>query len=229
MVLCAFWVLDFRKQPFLKWPILALTAVIIGPKVLLLFGAWLAGVLAHRYSSENQSITLKKYVFWITLLLTVASLMFAKDLPFWSDKLGQEPLYYSANWLVDLLFSPIAALNLWSAGGAFPKVLNESIVPPWLSKTIKYFAGISFSLYLYHVPLFFFCSVVFGPSSEIWTEMTRMLSVLVVTAVLARFTEGKLLFFRGITEKLFDFGALFLRPIFTKINLVRYDRYSRNK
>eukprot|EP00903_Cladosiphon_okamuranus_P003768 g3766.t1 len=180
----------------LKWSLLAVISVLIGPKVMLLLGAWLAGVFAHRLCSGRRPAAFHKFIFWITLLVTAAGLAFSANLPLWNEELGQAPLYYSANWRVDLLFSPVFALNLWSGFLTLRSNAEPARGFRPIERFIRYSAGISFSVYLYHAPLFYLFAIFISPPGDVFGELVLLFAVLAVVMILARYTEQKLGIYR---------------------------------
>lgn len=130
----------------------------IGPKILLLFPVWLAGVWAYRTGLAERLSLLTAAGLFVASMLAYGVFRFL-DGPRFLDQMvisivGREFAMYSLTWsryfLTSYVIGACITLNFIAAraiAGHFP----ESRVPA--DRLIVYLAGFTFSLYLFHYPL----------------------------------------------------------------------------
>jgi peptidoglycan/LPS O-acetylase OafA/YrhL len=168
---------------------IGVAALIAGPKILLLFPIWLFGVLAHRMSrkpiSERTAELLFLSSFAVSAAIGLGNLGFIHGV-----NVNYLPPLFSQ---YDYLLGAAIALNLYA--GSF---LEFSLLQQ--TKTIKYLAGMTFSLYLFHLPLLVLCAAYFPDTWNVYTRGTLMVVIVLVSvAFLSRFTETQ----KGVLKKLF--------------------------
>lgn len=140
----------------------ALIALLIGPKILLLLPVWLAGVWALRTSlAPRLSVRAAQWLCVTTLagylayrLLDGQAVLDALTVQLLGEaatvRLGWSE-HFLSNYVVGALF----ALHFV---GARRWLQARQAVPRWLRLPIRYLAGLSFALYLFHNPLLQFCA-----------------------------------------------------------------------
>lgn len=144
-----FGVLYFRANLFRRawvgWLIAAAVLGLIGWKMAVYFGVWLAGVAAY-HASRSGVITQRPINAW----LVIAALFAANHLFVYSNILG------ASEMLRDLVFAAVIALLL---------SLEVKQIPPFVQKgrsINSYMADFSYSIYAFHTPIIFFlCSLLF--------------------------------------------------------------------
>jgi len=197
-----------------KLAALLLLAALIGPKVILMLPTWLAGVAAFRTTAgAAMGRTRLWIIFGGSLALMLAAMAKPALIPFQSQKIGQAPWYYSYNYAADFLFAAVTGANFWAARrlGDRPR----APAPGWMAAAGRlgsYGAGMTFSLYLYHVPLLFLFGT-FGTydRASLGAVTKAALLVLAIAGLLAHFTERKSAFWRRATQRVFDGVAGFGR------------------
>ena len=145
----------FVRRPV--WRIVALVgmALICGPKVLLLFPVWLAGVAAY-VATENISLTRLQAALGAVVLIALCIAGLPR-IPFPLETFGLPPLFYSALFAHDCVLGAVFAAIIFLAD----QLLGNITVPQLFARAIKVGAGFTFSLYLLHMPLLVFTAGVF--------------------------------------------------------------------
>jgi peptidoglycan/LPS O-acetylase OafA/YrhL len=189
-----------------RWAIFSciMIAVFLGPGIIILFPVWLAGGATYRII-ERISRT-RERVGWCLLLgstmLLVAFfhlLISGKDigLVFYKFVSGKNITFEQANyiffgqgdWPRRYIVCVLFILNLVGfrlVGDRFATFLH------WFENPIRWVAGMTFSLYLYHFPLLTFLAVVLpGTPSGILRRVGMICIPLLVIAGIAQITERK--------------------------------------
>lgn len=198
----------FLRSP-LRWVVLVLLALGIGPKVLLLLPCWLAGVLAYRYRDAwrpSQSFALFLGFFAPPLVLVLLHFLHFGPWTrsFLSNSLGEHysSLVWSKDFLVDYVTATLVALHLFSV-----RHLNLHF-SGGVSAFVKQGADMSYSLYLAHMPVLYALTVIFG-------EQRQTLGVFLVTLIstfgfcwgFAQMTEAKRIWLRALLARLIGVPA----------------------
>jgi peptidoglycan/LPS O-acetylase OafA/YrhL len=175
----------------------AVAALLAGPRILMLFPVWLFGVLLYRRMPD-----LKPGVAWICFVATLV----AGALMTWlnvSDHLrawfyatvpGAWRTHYSTQFLYDILLGVVVALH-FTAVAALPG-LTRWLEP--LARPIRFLAGCTFSLYVFHGPLLVLVSDVFGVRDPLPFYALVALGVLVG----AELTERRSRAYRALVRRL---------------------------
>lgn len=136
-----------------KLGLITVIALIMGPVILLFGSIWFAGVylykLHQRSYKVNQTLATVCFLASIPLIFTF---------PYWKDFLLPEqlPSYGKLSlrtYFKDILFTILVSINIFSF--RYTAFSFSSIAP-----VIRFFSGISFSLYVFHFPLIFFFKAV---------------------------------------------------------------------
>lgn len=162
-----------------RWRWLATAAVLafIGPKVALMFPAWLAGVASYYFCSKQR---LSKSMGWFVFALSfvmLAGYQMAPHSPlqqFTSVSFSTAKLASTAqDYFLALLFS-MNIVGFVAVSNSFGYLLDLH------AKLIRWLAGGTFSIYLMHLPIMHLLSAISPwPKSSAWTLML----LLVVTPV----------------------------------------------
>jgi peptidoglycan/LPS O-acetylase OafA/YrhL len=133
-----------------RWLATAAVLVFIGPKVALMFPAWLMGVAAYHFCRKQH---LSKGVGWLLFTLSLGLMVGFQLLPhsllqqFTAVSLAPDRL---ASTLQDYSVAAIFCMNIVGF-----VVISDSFAP-WLephAKMIRWIAGGTFSIYLAHLPI----------------------------------------------------------------------------
>lgn len=186
---------------------------IAGPKIILLFPCWLIGVATYNiYCKYAETWSAGKYIFPLTLLAMYWVVVYGYPTQPYVNMMRDSLIdgYFimfsikifiggQVNFLNDYLFCLLFALSIFTSN-AFFRLFSEM---PRFSHLIRYLAGNTFSVYLYHVPLLLFFQALFY-SRQDYPRMFELLSViliLIVVFILAKYTEAKKSFYSKIIDK----------------------------
>jgi peptidoglycan/LPS O-acetylase OafA/YrhL len=141
-----------------RWLIISVILVFIGPKVALLFPLWLMGVALYHLCKAPPAI--RPSVGWTLFVVPIFVLMAYQKLPhpalqpFTNVSFSLDRLWtFCQDYLVGILF----CLHLLGF-----TVISDAFAP-WLekhSRSIRWIAGATFSLYLTHLPIMHFLAAI---------------------------------------------------------------------
>jgi peptidoglycan/LPS O-acetylase OafA/YrhL len=190
-----------------------IVALIAGPKVLLLFPAWLVGSLLY-YCSQRRLISpgISVVVFLITAATIIFTVLNPEQFPLIKStgdvRLWGAHLLFSWNYQADYLFSLLIALNIYSFFG-ISKLLLDFFQNKGFEKVfnfIKTIGDCTYTLYLFHLPLLFLFAYLFPYNKNTsLNQLGLILSVIITVYFIARFTEWKVLFWRDLVASVFNF------------------------
>lgn len=181
-----------------KVRILLVTAALLiaGPKILLLFPIWLMGAWTY-YFNQRQKISIAQG--WLLFVLPFVLYVGVKVLGL--DKLAMEftkalfntdnafsLLGFSDEFLISYLYGVLFVMNFIGIYAVAPYVEKYLSV---FEKPIRYWAGLTFSIYLLHYPLLTFFSAVYSPEISLW-----MRNLLILLS-----TTGMIIIVGNVTEK----------------------------
>lgn len=157
-----FWSLSYEAAYYLlfgvfafgrlhKWWLLGVVALAVGPRVLVLFPIWLSGVAVY-YCVKNFNVSR----IWSAVICILAACLLLLS----SYHVPVEWLGRSRNFISDNVFGCAIAMLFYVAA---VNGVMVSGVPRFLKHAISGFAGRSFTVYLFHLPLMFFLCGVAGP------------------------------------------------------------------
>ena len=181
------------------WPrgLAVFAAVLVaGTDILLLLPCWLAGVAAYVWR-ERFSGTPGKARAGFVLSLAAAGVVLAW-MPEWPLGLGQAPWWYSSMFLTDWALSLAVAGAVWCFDAC-----RLPPVPPPVETAVRWGAGHTFSLYLFHFPILAFVTAVWRIHRPSWLQAALALGgTLLAVWALSTFTEAK----RGVWQRVFAWG-----------------------
>jgi peptidoglycan/LPS O-acetylase OafA/YrhL len=167
----------FVKSTRWKWMLLAAGALIVGPNILMLLPVWLVGVLAYMWRDRGGiSKSAATAGFIVSSALTGLVLLY---LPSWPGVHGYAPWYFAGSAISDLIGGIGWAFVIWFFNRAFAGIG----VGDRLYRMIRWMAGHTFSLYLYHAPLVLLAMVLVPPAtvrSGGWVPLAVILGIIVV-------------------------------------------------
>jgi peptidoglycan/LPS O-acetylase OafA/YrhL len=150
-----------------RWLAAAGVLAIIGPKVAVMFPLWLMGVASYKFCRVQRVPKLTGWLFFVAsfLLLVAYQLIPHSPLqPFMPFSLTLTRLLSTAQ---DYFLAVVFSMNI--AGF----VIISDIFAPWLerhAKTIRWFAGGTFAIYLAHLPIMHFLAALSPwPKASPWT------------------------------------------------------------
>jgi len=186
--------------------VILVAAAIASPGILLRFPVWLAGVAAYQASRKAPAGKYAPLLFALSLVIVAIG--------FWLRKTGITPVsdgrflpYYFS--LSDYVIGAGIALNLYAAAGFEMALLQR------FKGFIRRTAGMTFSLYLFHQPIFY-CVAAYLPAqmSSPVREAIMLTTALIACAVLSHYTEEK----KGVLKNAF---VVLFRGIQTRRSPVR--------
>ncbi|MEO6715985.1 MAG: acyltransferase [Novosphingobium sp.] len=179
----------------------AVLAALAGPNVLLLLPVWLAGVWVARTSMwRRMSRPMAWLLAFLGLIGVLLAVPYAQKLSASLNELAPWNLHYSEFALTDWFVAAAVAIffvALRRLIGAEGRLLLA------LQRPIRYFAGMSFSLYLLHWPLITLLDHLgIKPMAGILGIAAYLAMIVAICALIAHFTEHKRDKVRGWIEKL---------------------------
>jgi peptidoglycan/LPS O-acetylase OafA/YrhL len=183
---------------------------IMGPKIWLLFPVWLMGVEVFRRMQSGRRLS--AYVA-VPMFLAPAGVVGVFEL----DRalhlreriealIDPHYLAFSIIFIPAILFGVLVACNLY----AFPSL--ERFLAPALSrieKPVRWIAGATLSMYLYHYPLLYLFGAIFHaePASPFWINLSIVVCTLACCFALSAVTENRKRLVRGWIEELWQLAA----------------------
>jgi peptidoglycan/LPS O-acetylase OafA/YrhL len=179
-----------------RWIVFGLLCLLLGPKIVLLLPVWWTGVWIYR---SEYLANLSRPAAWFCLILSLVGGYWYVHVGMgqWGPDLLKQligpdlhlQLSFSRQFISDYYLAPVLALHFVGLRILLAQVED---LPKRLTSMIRYLAGATFSIYLFHQPLLWFYSAVFSSVEE---GIPRYLLVvpftLVSVFVLSSFTEKK--------------------------------------
>lgn len=178
------------------WPravALLAVAVLAGPKVLLLLPCWLLGAAAYfwrdRWQPGRLTAVVTAFVVPVVILLLLHKVGFAPTIrgitKSWLPG-SYDAVDFSNDFLIDYTAASLAALHIFSV-----RYISFRW-PTGLSSMITSGAAMSFTLYLFHMPLVFLVMNVFGDRhSGLASFLVSSVGILAVCYGVSRVTESR--------------------------------------
>jgi peptidoglycan/LPS O-acetylase OafA/YrhL len=199
----------FYCAGYVRGVLIALIVLVIGPKIMLLFPVWLMGVWTYRFNKER---TLPGAVGWICIVLPTAIYLWiklggidvlARDLSM--EVLGEDfvkrELKYSDEFLISYVYGALIAANFIGMNAIAP-LLEKAFAR--FEKGIRFWAGLTFSIYLLHYPLLHFFGALYGgEASALSTQLLILASTLSAIVLIGAVTERKKHVARRVIAALF--------------------------
>jgi peptidoglycan/LPS O-acetylase OafA/YrhL len=187
--------------------VFVLVCILLGPKILLLLPVWWLGVWIYR---SEYLARLPDSLAWLCLVLSIAGGFWYVHVnmgqlgwDYLERLLGEElhlQLSFSRQFISDYYLGLVLALHFT---GLRVLLARLNSVPRSIEAPIRYLAGATFSIYLFHQPLLWFYSAVFSWVGEGVPRYVVVVPLTIVTAfVLSSFTEQKKHIWKGWLEQL---------------------------
>ena len=190
-----------------RWLLFLFLCVLLGPKIILLLPVWWMGVWVYR---SDYLARLPMPLAWLSLVLSlvggywyVHTNLGQLGWDFLKAQLGDDlhlQLSFSRQFISDYYLGIVLSLHFIGLRVLLARVKD---IPASVEKSIRYLAGATFSIYLFHQPLLWFYSAVFSsveagiPRYQIVVPLT-----LVTIYILAMFTEQKKELWKAWIEQL---------------------------
>lgn len=190
-----------------RWVVFGLLCLLVGPKIVLLMPVWWMGVWVYR---SQYLANLSTPAAWLCLILSLAGGYWYVHVnmgqwgwDYLKQLMGPDlhlQLSFSRQFISDYYLGIVLSLHFAGLRVLLAKVGD---LPQRLTSTIRFLAGSTFSIYLFHQPLLWFYNAVFSSVEE---GIPRYLLVvpftLVSVYVLSTFTEKKKDLWKGWVEHL---------------------------
>jgi peptidoglycan/LPS O-acetylase OafA/YrhL len=198
-----FGVAHFAPPGWRRNLLLIITAILAGPKILLLLPAWLLGAGLFRLTQSGlPKIPFASAGALITGSLLVYYCIHPLPNPFAARwQIGHAPLFYSADFIPDLVLGFIFSLFLLFFHVAFSEAqLNTTLV-----RVTKLAANMTFSCYLYHYSLLAVLSLSLRTTPNTAFAISLLLAILFAIILLSRATEARRENFARVIRRAFRF------------------------
>jgi peptidoglycan/LPS O-acetylase OafA/YrhL len=190
-----------------RWLFFLALCVVLGPKILLLMPVWWMGVWVYR---SDYLARLPVPLAWLCLAISLAGGYWYVhvDIGQWGwdylkGLLGEElhlQLSFSRQFISDYYLGVMLSLHFIGMRVLLGRL---NAVPKQLESTIRYLAGATFSIYLFHQPLLWFFTAVFSTVEGGLPRYQIVVPVTLVTIyILSIFTEQKKEVWKGLIERL---------------------------
>ncbi len=172
-----------------RWPATAAVLAIIGPKVAVMFPAWLVGVAAYNLSRRK---VVSRWAGWLIFLASLA-LLAAYQMSHLSSSQQFLPFSLSAARLMgaaqDYFLAMLFAMNIVGFVAISDGV---DILPSRYGTIIRWLAGGTFSIYLVHLPIMHFIAAI-SPwtRSSPWTLMLLLIATPIACRLFAEISERR--------------------------------------
>jgi peptidoglycan/LPS O-acetylase OafA/YrhL len=172
----------------------AAVALIAGPKILLLLPVWLAGVAAYHVikntaisETVGAVIALGSAVGYAAFRLFDIPDLLLRVSTHWLGRAAMAELHFSSAFLSDWVTGILFALHLIGISAL------SSRLAPWLpERPIRYLAGFTFALYLFHFPLLhFFAAIAEYTGTAAYKSLIVPVGTLAIVWVLGVVTERR--------------------------------------
>ena len=173
-----------------RWRILGTMALLLiaGPKIVAMLPLWLLGLLVYRVNSRHPLAS------WVSVLLFHGSLLAWLGYEAWVWKHGRlfdlAPGFLQRQQFVqDYVIGGLFAANLMGVSAIAPAF---SRLPQRMANSIRWAAGATFSLYLFHLPLMLALTALmpWGPQAAV-TRLVLFFGTLASVFALAEVTERR--------------------------------------
>lgn len=182
----------FSDSKWRNWLVCGV-ALLIGPKILLLAPVWLLGVVLF-HQRDMRISTLTGWLLWLGSLLAIAlfqwfdvTTLIARYLEQMIGSHWFNLLHFSKRFLGDYVLALLVAGNFVGF-----RAIADQFGWFWqiAGKAIRFIAGYTFSVYLFHLPLMLLMvALIDGDTHHVGFFWSVMLLTLLVSAVLGHFTE----------------------------------------
>jgi peptidoglycan/LPS O-acetylase OafA/YrhL len=184
--------LVFARGWWRSVPILAFL-VVTGYKIVLLLPIWMLGVGAFEVCRRRMvSPKLGMGMAIVSLSLVILAIKAPSGFPVYrTDWQAVAPLFFSTNFVEDYFLSILIAANFVGTDAMLRSWSHANSAAGWV-KVVRYAAGRSFSIYVFHFPILVFCRAIipFDPTSS-WQVAGVLMLVILLILLLSEVTEQR--------------------------------------
>ena len=196
--------------------LVSLILLISGPKIMILFPIWLMGVGVYYF---NRRYTLSEFTGWVLFLLPILIYYWIKSVDldhhlltitkeFFGKDFVQYKLWHSDEFVISYLYGLLITMNFIGINAISDRV--EGVLTAF-ERPIRFWAGLTFSMYLFHYPLLQFFNVVtmYGfEKDDPVRHVLLLIIILMLIVLLGSVTEKKKTMFKQILEKIIPMNLL---------------------
>ncbi|ATC65121.1 hypothetical protein CMV30_14810 [Nibricoccus aquaticus] len=201
----------YVKSKRARWGWLIVGALLAGPNVLMLLPVWLVGVAAYNW--RDRGSLLRGWAMSGLVGAVAATWAVLRYLPDWPGTAGEHPWYFAGAAVSDLIGGLGWAAIIWFFNRAFVGVNVITVV----YRPVRWLAGHTFSLYLYHAPLVILASAMFPPFTVKGAEWVPIMVILIVVYIMGAVTESQRhrweALFGWIWDRLIKRGSSISQPV----------------
>jgi peptidoglycan/LPS O-acetylase OafA/YrhL len=177
----------FYVDSWRKYPAILIVCAIFGPKILLLFPIWLAGVALHRWHFRVPSRFAWPCILGAAAIYAVASAWRLYRYAWWPDQFVPFPLHWSYHFAYQYFLCLLIGMALIG----FRSLDNYRLMKR-MERPIRILASKTLSIYLFHFPIVYFLGAVMPAD---WPPIYRTIFIVALAAmiidVLSRLTEAQ--------------------------------------
>jgi peptidoglycan/LPS O-acetylase OafA/YrhL len=190
-----------------RWVAFVFLCIILGPKIVLIIPVWWMGVWVYR---SDYLTRLPVPLAWLCLAISLAGAYWYVHLnmgqlgwDYLKQLLGDDlhlQLSFSRQFISDYYLGVMLSLHFIGLRVLLARVKDT---PRGIEATIRFLAGATFSIYLFHQPILWFYSAVFSAVGEAISRYMIVVPLTLLTIyVLSTFTEQKKNVWKGWIEQL---------------------------
>ncbi len=186
-----------------KYLMMLLIGLLIGIKIVLLLPVWAMGVLIYRFSNRFIIKNLLAVILFVFTTILILGMTFFWNAPFSFHQFpfGKPPLFFSARFIFEWVYGAIVGFNIF----CFNSIRVLYVLPSWISKTIRYLSSITFTLYLFHLPiLIFLASILHYDKSSYIPTIAILVFVVFIIILLAIISEKQRNHYKVFFERVFN-------------------------
>ncbi|MGJ8716051.1 MAG: acyltransferase family protein [Maribacter stanieri] len=186
----------FLKKGWRTYLLILVACLIAGPKIIIMMPIWLAGSYAYVRHRELKNIKLA----WLLVSISVCiSVLLSFVLPSKPYTLGQEPMFYSNQFLTDYAIGLILTIGLIILPLGKSNMSVNRFVP-----TFRKLGDLTFPIYVLHHPMLILWRTLFGFEPNNKADMwIAIIFILIISSSLGLLLEKQ----RYIYNNLFKWGV----------------------
>jgi peptidoglycan/LPS O-acetylase OafA/YrhL len=170
-----------------RWLIVAVLCAIAGPKILILMPCWLAGVAAYRF--RNIGAHPRSALFAGIGVPAALVLLLALGFKDWAHQLSMKVPFVlytpSEGFIRAWIVAAAVAIHLWGASRL------SITIPAFVQRIARHLAGMSYSLYLLHLPVLYMTYYLWGDNSSAGFVLAALAFVFSLCYAFSLLTEAR--------------------------------------
>lgn len=178
-----------------RWILTTIVLAIMGLKIWLLAPVWWAGVWTYRKSKTIKQPDKRAWLMFLSPVFAYVLIKYSgidNALLEWTNEtLGSSVVFrwlrFSDEFIISYLYAALVSMHF--LGLACVTKNHLAWLEQWQG-TIRYWAGLTFSLYLFHYPLMNFFAAIFPVDIHSpWRHLAIVFGIMVVTVIVGNATE----------------------------------------